>query len=342
MMEHKEDKERMGLMDFKEFQEYIKEHIKEMLPEEYQDAGYAISEIEKNNNRRLQGLTIWRNDDPVSPIIYLDPYFNAYMHGTGLAVIQEDIADTIIESMPVQDKYLRVASDMMDLEKMRDKVVMALVNHEKNEPMLNNVPYTRKEDLAIIYKVLVMYPDTDPTITVSNGLMEEWGIDAGELHELAVENSKRSFPARAEKLTDILRACLPDEDMAYGLIPEEAMESMDAQMYVITNLENRYGAAAVFYDDSLLQGLSEKLGGSFYLLPSSMQEMIAVPESLGDVSELAAMVKYVNETQVPEDLWLSDHVYRYDAKTRQVSLADADQKELGMEEEEMARPRRSR
>lgn len=330
------------MMEFKEFQEYIKEHIKEMLPEEYQDAEYVVREIEKNNDRKLHGLTIGLKDTSVSPVIYLDPYYNAYRNGTGLAVIQEDIAEMVTESMPMQNKLFSLASDICNFEKMRDKVVMALVNFEKNEQMLTNIPHSRKEDLAIIYKVLVMYPDTDATTTVNNEIMKEWGIDAGKLHELAMENSKRLFPARAVTMLDTMKSLIPEEEMPFEMRPEELLGNLENQMYVITNMENKYGAAAVFYDDPLLQGLSEKLGGSFYLLPSSMQEMLAIPESFGDVSELALMVKNVNETQVPEDIWLSDNVYRYDAKSRQISLADADSKELQREEEEIMRPRRSR
>lgn len=328
------------MMEFKNFQEYIKEHIKEMMPKEYQDAEYVLNEIPKSNGRLLHGLNMWSKDASVSSVIYLDPYYQAYGNGTGLTVILEDIADTIKESIPVQKEIESMEKDIKDFGKMRDKVVMAVINYEKSKEMLNGAPYTRKEDLAVIYKALPLYPDISPEVTVTNGLMKEWGTDVRELHELAVENSKRMLPASADKLLDVIKSYLPQEDMLYDLIPKEVLESLDIKMYVITNQKNRYGAAAVFYDESLLYGLSEKMGGSFYLLPSSTEDMIAFPENEKKISELAGMVRYVNETEVPEEKWLSDHVYRYDAKTRQISLADA--KELQREEEEIIRPRRSR
>ena len=48
------------------------------------------------------------------------------------------------------------------------------------------------------------------------------------------------------------------------------------------------------------------------------------------VSELAQMVREVNATQVSPQEQLSDHVYRYDAKAKTLSLADVSARDLDM------------
>jgi len=61
----------------------------------------------------------------------------------------------------------------------------------------------------------------------------------------------------------------------------------------------------------------EKLGGSFYILPSSVHEVILVPDN-EEISKdnLVRMVREVNATQVEEQEQLSDFVYYYNAKTK--------------------------
>ena len=53
-----------------------------------------------------------------------------------------------------------------------------------------------------------------------------------------------------------------------------------------------------------------------------MHECIAVSTDMGTPESLAEMVQEVNGTQVATEEQLSDHVYRYDAKAKTISLAD--------------------
>ena len=68
---------------------------------------------------------------------------------------------------------------------------------------------------------------------------------------------------------------------------------------------------------------SEKLGGDFFLLPSSVHEVILIPDKPDmQYSELEKIVKEVNATQVDVKDQLSDHVYHYDAKEKVFELAE--------------------
>lgn len=56
-------------------------------------------------------------------------------------------------------------------------------------------------------------------------------------------------------------------------------------------------------------------------MPSSTQEMIAVSTNLGTPDKVADMVYEVNQDAVREEERLSNQVYKYDAKTREISIA---------------------
>lgn len=68
---------------------------------------------------------------------------------------------------------------------------------------------------------------------------------------------------------------------------------------------------------------AERVGGDFYILPSSIHEILLVKDDeTFDINRLEDMVKEVNETQVaPEDL-LTDSVYHYDFKEKVFELAE--------------------
>ena len=53
----------------RDFAEYIKEHIREYLPLEYQDADASIEKITKSNDRNLTGLIIRKSGDKTAPTI---------------------------------------------------------------------------------------------------------------------------------------------------------------------------------------------------------------------------------------------------------------------------------
>lgn len=61
-----------------------------------------------------------------------------------------------------------------------------------------------------------------------------------------------------------------------------------------------------------MDDLEQKLGAPLFILPSSVHELIAIPDKgISDVNELRNMVREVNETQVEAEEILSNQVYRY-------------------------------
>ena len=65
-----------------------------------------------------------------------------------------------------------------------------------------------------------------------------------------------------------------------------------------------------------LRKISGQLGGDFYLLPSSIHEVLVLrAEQNVDESALTEMVREVNRREVAEEERLSDYAYRYDAES---------------------------
>ena len=77
------------------------------------------------------------------------------------------------------------------------------------------------------------------------------------------------------------------------------------------------GASAILYPNTL-KGLYNKIG-SFYILPSSIHEVICVPDKNANLEVLKSTVKDANKTVVSQEEKLSDNVYYFNGEELSVS-----------------------
>lgn len=223
------------------------------------------------------------------------------------------------------------------------------MNEEANKQFLRDKPYTEIEDLAVVYQILMDKKEEGTvTITITDSLMDRYGITLEDLHEQAMQNMDTlqpySFKGMNETMVEMFAADIAREQ---GLEIKEAeeiaaqkMSNVPDTMYVLTN-DTKVNGAAVILNDDARQEIAEKVG-DFYVLPSSIHETLIIPKSAGmDLRELEQMVQEVNQTQVTPEERLSDHVYVYDAKEHELFRSDsADEriKQKAEKREEKQRP----
>ena len=136
-----------------EFAEYIKNHIREYLPADYQDADISLKEVTKGNDRTLTGLIIRRDDETVTPTIYLEHYGEQFGKGRPMEDIMKEIAQIKMESsleLPIDVKGLE------DYETARPLLAIRLCDPEKNQEYLKDKPCTACGELAAAYRIQVM------------------------------------------------------------------------------------------------------------------------------------------------------------------------------------------
>ncbi len=310
------------MMEFHDFCEYLKGYVTDYLPDDFKNADVSLTTVQKNNGTELTGLSIRGVGTSISPNIYLDNFYQQYRQGMDLELVCERVAQMHIQNMDPGQALAEAVDHFHDVDFIKSHVVVALVNAQKNEKMLADMPYRLKEDLAIIYKVYIGNDgDNIGTITVKNEHLKAWGITADELHECAMRNSKDLMPVEVQDIGSLLMGMgldLPVPDLSGG-----------PMLYVISNKQKCNGAAGILYSDCL-EKLSEKLGTDLYILPSSVHETLALSAGTSEVQILAEMVREVNATQVSPQEQLSDHVYRYDAKAKTITLADVSVKDLNL------------
>ena len=310
-----------SIKNIEEFQEFVKENLVSYLPDELKDATIESRNGTKNNGITLHAIEVAKKNSNVAPVLYLESFFNL-LETQSTDSVMKNIATAIAELTPAERKLDGVAEKFPNFDFVRNHVIMVAVNTERNSELLSNIPHYDKEDLSLIYKV--MLGNTGgylATITIRNEHMQFWGVTAEEIHEIALANTKKLFPATIQSMNDVLSRMSPKDKL-----PEDLMVILfdgipaNLQMYVISNKYMANGASTIFYDDAL-ENLSKKLGTDLYVLPSSVNEVIAISTDIGTPEALSELVREVNGSHVPEEEQLSDNVYYYSAETNDWTLA---------------------
>lgn len=151
------------------------------------------------------------------------------------------------------------------------------------------------------------------TILVHNSLMEMWNSTEKELLWHALHNTPSVSGYSIMKMAEFLDGFAETE--CSGCLKD---------IYILTNHEKLYGAGCMFYT-GLLEQIAEEKRSGFYVLPSSIHEVLLIPDTAPDVEtagKLRDMVREINRSEIirPED-FLSDEVYYYDRNRRTLSAA---------------------
>lgn len=196
-----------------------------------------------------------------------------------------------------------------DLAEMPYKVIRThlmprLISAEANEKMLKLIPHYRISDMALAYGVETLDADDHERILVyiTNSHLKTWNITRERLHYDTMVFCPLRRPAKLVKLRDTLEETFPGK----VTLQEDAPE-----LYLATVEDATLGAAVIFYH-GFLEKAEMAIGGDYYILPSSIHEMLFLKAGGGeDLEELEQLVKYVNESTVEPGERLSDHVLKY-------------------------------
>jgi len=298
-------------MNFEQFVERVKDSIKDYLSAEYQDAAVNVYNLEKINNSYV-AMTV-SDMNGVFPVVNLDDYFWDYSHGRSFNNCMLAMAETLGMETPAVD--LQAISNY---ENAKNHLFIRVSNAEENKDFLKNVPHTIVEDMAITYHLKISVDVVGvSSAPITENILNSYGISKEQLHQDAINNSEKMFAANIVSLNEMMKESMA-LDMRQSGMPEEQIEGMlneiplDNPMTVVTNDVKVNGAAVIFYPEVMDQ-LAEKIGGDYFILPSSVHETLILPDNGEFTAEqLKAMVTEINATEVSPEDRLTDEVYHYD------------------------------
>ena len=296
-------------MNYQQFIEEVERRVKEKIKGNETITVYIHTAV-KNNGKERKGITVSEKGIHISPTIYLEEYFQQFQEGKPIEKIVEKILQLYEEvkcSHPCEESLLQ------NYEELKGKFACKLIHRGKNEKLLNDIPYVPWMDLAIVVFVLLeVSPYGTATVLVRKEHLEIWGLTEAQLFDEAKKNTPILLPYQSCPMRKLLREICP-----YAV---DEGEEEEESLYVLSNKLRSFGAASMLYE-GILEKVGQKLGENYYILPSSIHEVIVVPESKSPVKQdLEEMVREINETQVEEEEVLSDRVYYFSRKENRLFL----------------------
>lgn len=316
-------------MNYSQFIIKVKEGLQKRLGAE---AKVESIHVPKNNGIVLQGITVRRPEEKIVPTIYMERFYEDYLEGRDL----EDILEEFMELYEEQDTAQMPDFDFyQDYEKVKKRLAVKLVNKKKNTAMLSEMPNKDFLDMAVTFYCLVDCPQTGTAaILIKNAHMEKWGITVDELYEDALKNAQTMLPGSIRTMEEMLSRLVLEEDvpvwewkgneteefpMLDGFV-EKKKEFEKIPLLILTNSRRYLGASCILYQ-GLLEEFAKKIDENLYILPSSIHEMILLPEDhVKKAESLIQMVREVNRTQLEPEEVLSDTVYYYDRAKKEISI----------------------
>lgn len=255
--------------------------IQELANRDYKVEAYTSIK----NGVEFDGIR-FMNDNGICPVIYTDEII---ADSESLSEAVEKAIDTC-NNADIMDFN---KDNMLDSDFIMENLYIGMQKTSAEDIVRSDT------DFEGIEKYLYVKMNENASFKLTYGLLETLKISRDEAWKAAeiITFANTEIVSMSEKLSELMGQEI------------EEMEGIPTQ-YIVTNTINFRGASAIL-DGEALKKLSKKLAVSkFIVLPSSIHEMIVIPDDgKCAIEELSKMVQEVNQTQVEPEERLTDQAY---------------------------------
>lgn len=261
--------------------------------------GYVCEEtVTVKNGIECFGLQIILKNEVISPIVYIgdDEKFEEYYE-------KVKVATTHLPKLG--------AEDFINREFFRKNLFLSIERNKEYDQMIVDKKYVSENvlNIRVFMRIDIHLENQEEinstgSIKISDEILKRADVDIDEAWYWARKNTRSVF--EVQSINDVLG------------IPAD-MGS--APLYVVTGKKGIRGSAAILFPDVFKDFCLKKGVKACAILPSSLEEVLILPEEDGiDYEFLAKMVNDVNEDQVDELIQLDPVVYRFDVESEEITI----------------------
>ena len=306
-------------MNYQEFKNMLKDRMQKIMGDTIQ---VGFETYTKNNQTPIESLTFQEKDSSaatvITPAIHMQDLYNLYQKEGDGEMFQGCLMEIKKLYMEQEPKSLDFIN--RDWGEIKKSICMTLLCEGWNKGWIEeeNITYSKFLDFVIVLRsVLGVSSHGMGSMVVTQNLMSHWRITEEELWETAWNNlyCERFY---IQNLNEVLRSELKEREMEI----DAKLLKNDLPLYLLSNKERVYGARGILRTD-LLQAFAMRADSNLYILPSSIHELILLPDN-GNYcveEEMREVVKTINETEVPETERLSETIYYFRKDSGTVEIA---------------------
>lgn len=269
-------------MTYEEFKKSFETKLKEEL------TGYAIS-IEKGVRVNSSCECICIKELADTSILggfrfEMPALFREFLKWGDFEKIIESIKKSIKVKRPAEQSFvqelLSCPSNLL--------ITFQAINAEFNKEFLKEVPHITMCDLALICRLTKEGDDRVYSTVLTNRWLQRLGWSKEEVF------TEKRLGTNALLDFEVL-------DFSFGT---------SFILHAVTNKRKINGAACIFFP-SVLEQVRKKLGYDFYIIPSSIHEILLIEKNLTEAEECEKLIRKVNQETVAEDEILSYNLYEF-------------------------------
>lgn len=187
------------------------------------------------------------------------------------------------------------------------------MNWEWNKDELRDIPHKKYMDLAVYCRVvLAQNEDGIVSTVVKNSMLRYLEIEEIDLWEAARNNFHKE---------NYLIRHIDEETGLIGSYLNKFLNLSDQEdeTYILTNEYHNNGAVGMMRFD-LLESFAEQKKRNLYILPSSLNEVILIPDRGDRTPDFLRSLVKKNNKDYPEEGDLSENIYYYRRGKKQLEV----------------------
>ena len=297
-------------MNYQDYKQILMDELWEQKPQEISE--YQIKTIIKQNERISDCVTpVYADGGNLAPILYLEQFYDPDYDTEQIKTLANQLTDHFLEAHRVQSHF---DISQINPHTAQTHLTLRLYNRALNPEIEQTCAHIDCLDLIAVPRWTV-----GNTQEISSSFLVNRDVQRTLLHmtddellKIARQNAlNQHFSVIG--MNQLLRRMLKE-------VPEEVVSEMmptDGEvMFVMSNEEKQFGATALLFPELLKKASSIVGESNFYVIPSSVHELVVIPCSrVDDPADLVFMMKSINAEQVAVQDRLGDgNVYRFDGQ----------------------------
>ena len=283
----------MKNMSYEEFKKQLLRMLRERLRDSIKP---EIIPVNKNNVIMKETVGIENGIDGLKPLVYVESLYDQYCIGADLSTCVSFVVG-LYRAMP----DLHMEQYFETWEAVKPRITVRVVNWEWNKDELRDIPHKKYMDLAVYCRVvLAQNEDGIVSNVVKNSMLRYLEIEEKELWETARNNfQKEKYLMRhIEEETGLTGSYLNKFlNLSYH----------EDETHILTNEYHNNGAVGILRID-LLEKFAEQKRCNIYVLPSSLNEVILVPDRGGRTPDFLRSLVKKNNKDYPHEGDLSENI----------------------------------
>lgn len=304
-------------MDFEQFTAQLIEDMKVARP----DIDFSVREVSKLQGESYTGITLTPEGSNVGASINVEPLFAKLQAGAEYSDVAFEFAGAFQQALEQMPQIH--AADLLDYDQMKDKLVLQVISAKENAEMLQTVPHQELDDLAVVCRFQLENTEQgSASILVTDQVLQSLHISREQLMQDALAVAPENNPARLRNMSEVMA------ELTGGMF------DMPPSPMWVASVESGMNGAGVMAYPGFMDQAAEQFGGDFFVLPSSIHEVLFIPDDgTMNAEELSEMVASINETEVAPGDRLADVAFHYDADEHIFEKASAFEERMAAREE---------